>query len=151
MFKFLSVFLCVSSIVLSQEITANSAAVEPSLAEQIMNIIISGLAVLIGWLVKSALPLLNAYLKDKMHFRGASVVADSITEVITTLSVETQGRLKDGELCKEDIKAIKEKAKVLATEKLKNLSGFYKKDLVKWVEEQIDVALGKLILLTSGK
>jgi hypothetical protein len=129
----------------AQELTANTPAVEPTLLEQILQALWAGLAVMLGVLARNAIPLLNAYLKQLMHFRGASVVADALTQALGELVAETQKALADGVITDAERKALKARAGEIARERLKNLSGFYKADLSGWVDEQLDVLLGKLL------
>lgn len=141
-------FVFVWSCCMAQELTADSPAIEPSLLEQIMQAAIAGLAAMLGLFIKNALPLLNAWLKQIMHFRGASVVADALTQALAELSDEVRKALLDGKLTDAERTEIKLRANSIAKDKLKNLSGFYKADLHKWVDEQLDVLLGKLLSRT---
>lgn len=140
-----TLFILVSLTGFSQELTADTPAVEPSMLEQIMQAAIAGLAAMLGLFIKNALPLLNAWLKQIMHFRGASVVADALTQALAELSEEVRKAFLDGKLTDAERTEIKLRANSIAKEKLKNLSGFYKADLHKWVDEQLDVLLGKLL------
>ena len=81
-----------------------------------------------------------------MHFRGAGVVADAFTQALGELSLETQKALSDGVITRDEWKVLKIRAREIALSRLKNLSGFYKSDLVTWVDDQLDVLLGKLLL-----
>lgn len=140
-----TLFILISLTGFSQELTANTPAVEPSILTQILQALWAGLAVMLGVLARNAIPLLNAYLKQLMHFRGASVVADALTQALGELVTETQKALADGVLTDAERKALKARAGEIARERLKNLSGFYKADLSGWVDEQLDVLLGKLL------
>jgi len=127
------------------ELTADTPAVEPTILSQILQALWAGLAVMLGFLVKQAIPLLNAYLKELMHFRGAAVVADALTQALGELSVEAQKALTDGKIDKTEWATLKARANSIAKDRLKALSGFYKADLNKWVDDQLDVLLGKLL------
>ena len=61
------------------------------------------------------------------------------------MGAEIQKALADGKLTEEEKVKIKELAKKLAKDKLINLSGFYKKELDKWIDEQIKIGLGKIL------
>ena len=130
---------------------ANSPAIEPSLASQALEYLLMGLSVLIGWLIRKALPLLNVWLKQLMHFRGSDVVADSFTQAIARTGEATRKALADGIITDAEINSIKAEAKQIAEDKLRRLSGFAKKDLSKWVDEQVEIGLGKLFLRVFGK
>ena len=106
----------------------------------------AGLLTLLTWLTTQGVKLLNAKLKESMHFRGASVVADALTEALAIMGNEVMKALADGKLTPKEKKAIKIKAASIAEDKLRRLSGFYKADLVKWIDEQLEVGLGKLLL-----
>jgi len=106
----------------------------------------AGLLTLLTWITSKGVALLNAKLKESMHFRGASVVADALTEAVAVMGNEIMVALADGKLSADEKKAIKEKAAAIAKNKLKRLAGFYKSDLVKWIDEQLEVGLGKLLL-----
>ena len=129
----------------SQELTADTPAVEPSLLSQILQALWAGLAVMLGVLVKQAIPLLNMWLKQLMHFRGSAVVADALTQALGELSLEAQKALADGKIDQAEWVALKARANSIAKERLKALSGFYKQDLGKWVDDQLDILLGKIL------
>jgi hypothetical protein len=139
-------FILVSLSGFSQELTADTAAVEPSVFSQVAEALWAGLAIILGFLSTRGLPLLNAWLKQVMHFRGAGVVADAFTQALGEMSLETQKALSDGVITRDEWKVLKIRAREIAISRLKNLSGFYKSDLVTWVDDQLDVLLGKLLL-----
>ena len=142
---FTILFVLVWSCCMAQELTADTPAVEPSLLMQILQALLAGLAVMLGVLVKQAIPLLNMWLKQLMHFRGAAVVADALTQALGELSLEAQKALTDGKIDQAEWVVLKARANSIAKERLKALSGFYKQDLGKWVDDQLDVLLGKLL------
>jgi hypothetical protein len=134
------------ALLFSQELTADTAAVEPSVFSQVAEALWAGLAIILGFLSTRGLPLLNAWLKQVMHFRGAGVVADAFTQALGELSLETQKALSDGVITRDEWKVLKIRAREIALSRLNNLSGFYKADLVTWVDDQLDVLLGKFLL-----
>ena len=140
-----TLFILVSLTGFSQELTADTPAVEPSLLVQILQALWAGLAVMLGFLSTRGLPLLNAWLKQLMHFRGSAVVADALTQALGELTLETQKALADGVITKEEWVVLKARARSISLERLKNLSGFYKADLMTWIDDQLDVLLGKLL------
>jgi hypothetical protein len=148
--KILIILLLSAATAHSQELTADTPAIEPSLLSQIAEALWAAVAVLIGIFIRNAIPLLNAYLKQVMHFRGASVVADALTQAIAELSTELQTALADGKLDAAEMAALKMRARQIAEAKLKNLSGFYKADLIGWIDDQLNVALAKLLALGLG-
>jgi hypothetical protein len=149
--KKLFTLLCVLTVsaLTAQELTADTPAIEPSLLSQIAEALWAAVAVLLGVFIRNAIPLLNAYLKQIMHFRGASVVADALTQVIAEMSIELQTALADGKLDAAEMAALKMRARQIAEAKLKNLSGFYKADLIGWIDDQLNIALAKLLARIS--
>jgi hypothetical protein len=147
--KILIILLLSAATAHAQELTADTPAIEPSLLSQISEALWAGLAVLLGVFIRKAIPLLNAYLKQVMHFRGASVVADALTQAIAEMSDELQKALADGKLDAAEMVALKMRARQIAEAKLKNLSGFYKADLIGWIDDQLNVALSKLLAQIS--
>jgi predicted amidohydrolase len=148
--KILTILLLSAATAHAQELTADTPAIEPSLLSQIAEALWAAVAVLLGIFIRNAIPLLNAYLKQVMHFRGASVVADALTQVIAELSTELQTALADGKLDAAEMAALKMRARQIAEAKLKNLSGFYKADLALWINDQLDLALAKLLAPVLG-
>ena len=143
--KLLTILFIGTSALYAQELTADTPAVEPSLLMQILQALWAGLAVMLGVFVRQGLPLLNAWLKQLMHFRGSAVVADALTQALGELTLETQKALADGVITKEEWVVLKARARSISLERLKNLSGFYKSDLQKWIDDQLDILLGKLL------
>lgn len=150
MLRFLLAFLFVSIAGFGEEITANTVAVEPTTTELILQYILIGVGSLVGFAAKNGLPLIKSYLKEHMHFRGASVVNDAICQAAAEMAEETRKALADGKITDSEKKALKASAKAIAIEKLKRLAGFYKKDLASWVDEALSVSLGKLLLTGSS-
>jgi hypothetical protein len=147
--KLLTILFIGTSTLYAQELTADTPAIEPSLLSQIAEALWAAVAVLLGVFIRKAIPLLNAYLKQIMHFRGASVVADALTEAIADMSAELQKALADGKIDAAEMAALKMRARQIAEAKLKNLSGFYKADLIGWIDDQLNIALAKLLARIS--
>jgi hypothetical protein len=147
--KTLILLFLTASPLAAQELTADTPAADPSLLSQIAEALWAAVAVLIGVFIRNAIPLLNAYLKQVMHFRGASVVADALTQAIADMSAELQKALADGKIDAAEMAALKLKARQIAEAKLKNLSGFYKADLIGWIDDQLNIALAKILARIS--
>lgn len=137
------------ALLFSQELTADTPAVEPSLLSQIAVALWAAVAVLLGIFVRKALPLLNAYLKQVMHFRGASVVADALTEAIADMSAEVQKALADGVITPEERATLKNRAREVAYYRLQRLSGFYKKEMLQWIDDRLNIELAKILARIS--
>jgi hypothetical protein len=147
--KILIILLLSAATAHAQELTADTPAIEPSLLSQIAEALWAAVAVLIGVFIRNAIPLLNAYLKQVMHFRGASVVADALTQAIAELSTEAQKALADGKIDKAERAAMMLAAQEIAHAKLLQLSGFYKQNLRAWIDDQLNIALAKILARIS--
>ncbi len=108
----------------------------------------AGLSALLAWILKDGIVFLKTKIKESMHFRGASVVVDSLFEAATEMGADMQEALADGKITVEEKEAIYALARKLAKDKLIHLSGFYKKELDKWIDEQLKIALAKLLART---
>jgi hypothetical protein len=147
--KLLTILFIGFSTIHAQELTADTPAVAVGLWAQILAALGEALTVAIKAAVTAlalkAIPLLNAYLKQIMHFRGAGVVADALTEALAEMSAELQKALADGVITPAEKAALKLKAREIAKARLQNLSGFYKRDLAGWIDEQLNVAISKTL------
>jgi len=144
--KFLALlFVLICSLSFAAELSADIVAAEPSIMDLILKALLAALLSFLSYLSTALIPLINQWLKQVMHFRGASVVADALTQAMGELVIETQKALADGVITEAERKALKARAGVIARERLQNLSGFYKKDLSQWVDDQLDILLGKLL------
>jgi hypothetical protein len=130
-------------------ITADTTATVDWLGE-ILKALLIAVVSLLGFVAKNVLPLINQWLKAIMHFRGSAVVADALTVSLAEMYEEVKAAMLDGVLTKDEKGRIKQRAKEIAAEKLKNLSGFYKKDLMGWLDEVLEVELGKLLSRIFG-
>jgi len=150
MYKLLTLALSLTpALLFSQELTADTPAVEPSVLEQLLQAVLAGLSVLIGLFVRQAIPLLNAWFKQLMHFRGSAVVADALTESIAEMSVELQKALADGVITNEERAKLKNRAREVAYYRLQRLSGFYKKEMLQWIDDRLNIELAKLLARIS--
>jgi CBS domain containing-hemolysin-like protein len=144
--KFLALlFVLICSFSFAANLSADTVAAEPSIMDSILKALLAALLSFLSYLSTALIPLINQWLKQMMHFRGSSVVADALTQAMGELIVETQKALADGVITEAERKTLKARAGEIARERLKNLSGFYKKDLTTWVDDQLDVLLGKLL------
>lgn len=133
------------------ELTADTPAVAaPSLLDEILKALLVALVSLLGYVSTAVVPLINAWLKAVMHFRGSSVVADALTVAFAEMISDVQTAAADGNISAEERAWLKKRAKEIAEGKLKNLSGFYKKDLMGWLDEVLEVELGKLLSRIFG-
>lgn len=143
----LIVLVLVSCSGFAAELTADTPAVEPSNWDTLLKFLLTSFGMLLNWLTIKGLPLLNSYFKAHMHFRGSEAVADALTQAIGEMSAEVQKALADGVITETEKATIKTRAREIAKDKLQRMSGFYKPELLKWIDEQLEVGLGKLLLL----
>ncbi len=144
-------FVLTVSILSAQELTADTPAVAAGIgwSAELLKIVLSVLGMVLMRVAAQAIPLLNAWLKQVMHFRGAGVVADALTQAIAEMSDELQKALADGKIDAAEKAALMLKARTIAADKLQRMSGFYKADLHKWIDEQLNVALSKALARIS--
>jgi len=145
----LFIFVLISFTGFAQELTADSVAVAPSLLEQLLQALLVALASVLTFVGTKVLPLLNAYLKQLMHFRGASVVADALTEALAEMSAEVQKALADGVITNEERAKLKNRAREVAYYRLQRLSGFYKKEMLQWIDDRLNIELAKFLARIS--
>ena len=124
---------------------AVEASAKLDILSEIGKVLLLSLVSLVTVAVKQAIPLLNAYLKSVMHFRGSNVIADALTQSMSEMGAEIMAAARDGKITDEEKAALKKRAKEISESKLKNLSGFYKKDLTKWIDDVMDAELSKLL------
>lgn len=141
--------LVVSTTGFAQELTADTPA-SPDWLGEILKALLIALVSVLGFLAKNVIPLVNQWLKAVMHFRGSSVVADALTVALSEMTADVQTAAADGVITAEERKWLKKRAKEIAEQKLRNLSGFYKKDLMGWLDEVLEVELGKLLSRIFG-
>ncbi len=94
---------------------------------------------------KVAISYVKSRFKQLNHFKGDSIVEESIIQSIVEMEDEMQIALSDGKLNKDDLISFKKRIASLAESKLKKLYGFYKSDLIGWINERVDIALPKFI------
>lgn len=114
----------------------------------VVPVLISGLSAMLAYFLKNSIDFLKTKVKESMHFRGADVVSDSVFQAAAELGDEFQKALADGKITSEEKEKIKDLAKKLAKDKLLRLSGFYKKELDNWIDEQLKIGLAKLLART---
>jgi hypothetical protein len=100
--------------------------------------------------VPKVVEVLTVFLKSWNHWRGASVVIDTGMEIVSESGYDLAKKLDDGKLTDDEKRALLAEIKNRSVAKLKNLAGFYKKDLEAWAQEQAGVFLGKLLYRGSS-
>ena len=114
-------------------------------SQVVLPALLVGLSGMLTWIMKNAVALLKTKLAESMHFRGSAVVVDTIISTAGEMGELGKAILADGKVTEAEKQQFKEAVKRLAKEKLLRLSGFYKKELDLWVDEQVSIGLGKLL------
>lgn len=143
--KLLIILFLTASAIYAQELTADSPAIAPTVLDQVLQAVLAAVGATLIWLMKNAIPLLNTWLRQSLHFRNSAIVADAVTEALAEIGNDIAAHLADGVLTDAEKQQIKDKAKAIAKIKFERLAGFYKHDLSDYIDEQIKVALGKLL------
>lgn len=111
----------------------------------ILPALLTGLSGMLGWVLKYAIDLLKAKVKESAHFRGSAVIVDSFFDTAQVMGLLARDILADGKITAEEKRAFMDAWRKQCREKLTNLSGFYKGELDRWITEQMNIALGKLL------
>ena len=113
------------------------------------NVVYPGLLTLMASAVVIFVKVANSFIMSKFkelnHFKGDSVVQESIVQAMSEMGDDVHKALADGKLTSDELKTLKTQASAIAENKLRRLYGFYKRDLVGWIDERIDATLPKLI------
>ena len=155
------IFLLVSLTGFSQELTADTPAVDPTTVELIWLWLVRGFWAVLGWcgimfsknvttIVPKIVEALTVFLKTWNHWRGSGVVIDTGMQVVSEMGFELARKLDDGILTDDEKKALIAEIKNRSMGKLKNLHGFIKKDLEEWAQEQAAVFVGKFLYRNSA-
>ena len=153
-------FLLVVTMGFAQEITADTPAVDMTTAQKVWAFIAAAFVTIAGFvgrmfsknaavIIPRLTEALAVFLKSWNHWRGSNVVIDRGVLVINRGGQSLAKKLEDGTITdKEKSDLIDEIAKD-STSALKELYGFYKKDLESWAQEQAGVFVGKFLLRGS--
>lgn len=145
-------FLLLSAVCFSQELTADTVATPITWGEWTMGILTMAFGFIMQQsrgLIPKATMALSVWLKTWNHWRGSAVVVDSFVAFLATISEATRVRFLDGKMSQEELKSLNELATSDAKARLQNLFGFYKEDLEGWAKEQVGVVMGKFLLRGS--
>ena len=122
--------------------------------EILQNIIYPALAgiitTVIGMALTYACDVFKRWASNLKHAQAAGVIVDALNaawanKIKPSLTAKlADGKITDDEwnILREDVK---EAARQIALDRLKDLRGFAPKDIGKWVEVQLDATMGKLI------
>jgi len=105
---------------------------------------------LVGVALSYVLDVLKRWASNLKHAQAAGVIADAVLAAwASKIKPSLTAKLADGKITDEEWNLlredVKEAARQIATDRLKDLRGFAPRDLGKWVEVQLDASLGKLL------
>lgn len=119
------------------------ATVASSLLHEALFVVLSALG---ATLVASAIKVVDSYRKAHMDSRATDVICESISvALVDIVQKEVIPSLRDGKISPAELDRIKMAAKNVAVPRLQRLSGFFKTDIVSWVEVKIDAYVVKII------
>lgn len=151
--KLLLIMVLISATGFAAELTADTVATPVTWGEWAAGL----LALAVGYIAKQskglvpyAVEMSTVWLKSWNHWRGNAVVIDTGARMVLTLGEATRVRLLDGSLSDKEIRELEDLIAAESTVKLKELYGFYKKDLEAWAKERAGVFLGKFLLRNSN-
>ena len=105
---------------------------------------------LVGVALSYVLDVLKRLASNLKHAQAAGVIADAVLAAwASKIKPSLTAKLADGKLTDEEWNLlredVKEAARQIAVDRLKDLRGFAPRDAGKWVEVQLESALGKLL------
>jgi hypothetical protein len=171
--KLLTLFLSLTpALLFSQELTADTAAVEPSAWEQItvyaVNAFVTFVISIIGLVLTGVYDAIRKYLATVRYGQEMGIIIESVRTAAlrkakergieySALIREIGGMYSDMQLTpaeklrlqeiRDDIRAL---AREIAAEQLKQVRGLAKDAAGKWVAERIDLVLGELVSHALG-
>ena len=113
--------------------------------EMVVPVLSMGLSALLMAVGHAVLKYVHMRRKQLVHETGNHIVEESILVAVDGMGSELAKALADGKITDAEKDALKLKARNIAEERLKRVYGFYKKDLVKWINERIDSSLPKFV------
>jgi hypothetical protein len=171
--KLLTLILSLTpALLFSQELTADTAAVEPSAWEQItvyaVNAFVTFVISIIGLVLTGVYDAIRKYLATARYGQEMGIIIESVRTaalrkakergieysalireiggMYTDLQITPAEKLRLQEI-RDDIRAL---AREIAAEQLKQVRGLAKDAAGKWVAERIDLVLGELVSHALG-
>lgn len=133
----------------AEVVTADTPAAEPTLASKAMKAGIALLAIVLNFFTITIAPMIHSYLKGKSHNKYSDVITDSFFAAYNELADIGKKILEDGIVTDTERKQFDAAWRRISKDKLTRLSGFAKKDIDAWIDEQMKVTLGKLLARIS--
>ena len=106
--------------------------------------LISCLVAAVSAVAVSVWKLFAGWLATQKHGKASSIVSDSVIGAGEKLRPAFLAAFADGKITEEEWSGIKRLALEIAATRLKELRGFPEARLGKWLEDQVDIAVGKL-------
>lgn len=153
-------FLFIVTVGFAQELTADTPAIDMTMAQKIWAFIAAAFVTVMGFLgrlfsknadviIPKLTEALAVFLKSWNHWRGSNVVIDRGVLVISRSSQSFAKKLEDGSLSEKEKSDLIDEITKDSTAALKELYGFYKNDLEAWAREQAGIFVGKFLLRGS--
>lgn len=134
----------------AEVVTADTPAAEPTLADKAVKAGIAFLAIVLNFFTITIAPMIHSYLKGKSHNKYSDVITDSFFAAYNELADIGKKILEDGVVTDTERKQFDAAWRRISKDKLTRLSGFAKKDIDAWIDEQMKVTLGKLLARVLG-
>jgi len=101
------------------------------------------LVILAGLVGKAGLQYIHMKRKQLAHSVGDHIIQENLLMIADGMGSELVKDLADGKISAKELSDLKDKTREVSDKALRNLYGFYKKDLTKWINERIDASLPK--------
>lgn len=103
--------------------------------------LVAGVSLFVTLLLNAAKAYVDRQSKSDLHWVAASICLDAVTAVMP-LFIDS---IKDGKIDPDEKRLMIEKARAIAKPRLEALTGFAKDKLGKWLDDELEIALGKLL------
>lgn len=111
------------------------------LAEVIYPALAAGLTLVVTLLLSAARDWIKRKAATDKHWAAAEIVIDAVQAILPDFI----NAIKDGKISAEEKNTLKAKAREIAEPRLRELRGFAAERLGKWLDHELEIALGKLL------
>lgn len=112
--------------------------------KQIYPVLASALVSVLVLLIRAAQRWIEGKIAGDRHMKAASIVLDAVLAAIQQLGPQWVLMMADGKISADEWAVIRGKAREIALDRLSDLRGFAAHEASEWIEQQIDISLGKL-------
>lgn len=114
------------------------------ITKQIYPVLASALVSVLVLLIRAAQRWIEGKIAGDRHLKAASIVLDAVLAAIQQLGPQWVLMMADGKITPDEWAVIRGKAREIALDRLSDLRGFAAAEAGEWIEQQIDISLGKL-------